>query len=437
MPSIGREQRHFWLLTSLLLVFGAVFVVRGPMRAIDGGEDLAHLYIASVLWLEGGNPYDGAQCVQAMQQAGYDDPAHVASGSFYPPTTIAVLSPLGLMGWEAARLAWLAVNLACCGVLVWALAAWLNIASTWRRWMVALLVLLAWGPAMTSLSLGQLSITAAACLFAGFVLIEKRKIILPGLLIAAGCLIKPQLGLGFLLLLGLRRDWRVLGIAVVAILLLTSIGIGRLMQNTPDWPSTLAGNLSAGDTPGGMLDASLAGPLRYQMCDLRPLLHLVLPAKWINLAALTLVATLAAVAIAKLVRVGVRRHTLLAVSGIGLLVLLPVYHRVYDAMLLLPLLVFVLNQLMRDGRDRLMILIGLLVLPLFLPLPSMFILMHGKGVVPDVVHSSWPWQHLVLQHQSWCLLIASLALVVWTCRLSLKGDDLALTRQSTQQGAAK
>ena len=84
-------------------------------------------------FFDGGNPYDGAQCVEAMQRADYPEPEHVATGSFYPPPTIAVLSPLGLMGWDAARLIWLAINLACCGMLVWALASWLKIESALQR----------------------------------------------------------------------------------------------------------------------------------------------------------------------------------------------------------------------------------------------------------------------------------------------------------------
>lgn len=437
MSPIGREQRYFWTLASLILVFGVVFVARGPVRAVTGGGDLSHLYAAAVLWLDGGNPYDGQACVQVMREAGYSNPDHVANGSFYPPPTIAVLSPLGLVGWEAVRLIWLAINLVCCGGLIWALAYWLKVESASRRWMLALLILLAWGPVMTTLSLGQLSIAAAACLFAGLILLEKSRAYLPGLLLAAGCLIKPQLGLGFLVLLALRRDWLALGLAVGVIGLFTGVSVGRLMQMAPEWSSAMAANIARGQTPGSLLDASLNGPLRYQMCDLRPLLHLALPSAWVNPAAMGLIAGLAFVAIIKLIRLGVTQHHLLAISGIGLLVLLPVYHRVYDAVLLLPLLALVVEQLKHDRRDRWMALVALMMLPLFLPLPSLLVALHGKGVIPDSVHHHWLWQHGVLQHQSWCLLIAAVALVIWTCRLKRVNDDLTISaRQVQAEGSA-
>lgn len=423
MPLSQSSQRG--ILIGLLLIFGAVFVMRGPARAIDGGADLAHLYAASVLWLDGGNPYDGAQCVQAMQQAEHPKPGHVANGSFYPPPTIAALSPLGLMGWDAARLVWLVINLGCCAVLVWALAGWLKLEPATTRGLLALLIVVAWGPVMTVLSLGQLSIAAAACVFAGLILLDRDKPWLAGVLIAVGCLIKPQLGLGFLLLVAFRRDWLAMGVAVVLIAVVSGVGIGRLMMTAPDWSSQMANNIARDQAPGKVLDASLAGPFRYQLSDLRPLLHLILPGAWVNLSALLVVALLAAAALWKLMRIGLHRHALLAMSGVGLLVLLPVYHRWYDAVLLLPLLALVVNSLMHDRRDGLMLIIALTMLPLFFPLPATLATLHRKGVIPESLHDAWPWQHLVLQHQSWCLLIAALALIAWTYRRAVDKPELA------------
>lgn len=414
MQRLRRYQ--VWILAGLLLVFGGLFVVRGPARALYQGADLAHLYAASALWANGGNPYDGEQCVGLMEQAGYPKPGHVSNGSFYPPPTLAVMAPLGMLGWEAARLVWLVVNLLGCAALVWALAAWLGFEQAWLRWSLATLIVLAWGPIATALSLGQLSIAAAAGVFAGLVLMQRGKAGWAGLLIALGCLIKPQLGLGFLLLVALHRQWRALLIASVLIAGVSALGVGRLMLTAPGWAGELASNIANDQASGNVLDASLQGPLRYQMIDLRPLLHLVLPRAWVNLSALFVVAVLAGLALWKLMRAGLSRYALLAASGVGLLMLLPVYHRYYDAVLLMPLLALVVNALVRDRSDRLMGVIALAMLPLVQPLPSLLAVLHQKGVIPEALHASWPWQQLVLQHQSWCLLIAAIVLVVWTIR---------------------
>lgn len=416
-------HRQQGILIGLLMIFGVVFVARGPLRAIDGGTDLVHLYAAAVVWLEGGSPYDGQQCADAMAHAGYSNPQHVASGSYYPPPTIAALSPLGLMSWESARLVWLSLNLIACGVLVWALTCWLTVLQGSSRGMLAVLLVIAWGPAMTALSLGQLSIVASALIFSGLILLDRGKPWIAGLLLAAGCLIKPQLGLGFLLLIALRREWLTLGVGLALIAMVTGLGIGRLMLTTPDWAGQMAGNIANDQTMGLVLDASPDAPMRFQMIDLRPLLYLLVSEAWVGFSALLVAASLAAVAIVKLLRLGIQRHVLLATAGVGLLVLLPVYHRAYDAMLLLPLLALVINHVRRAPRDRLMMLIGLAMLPLFLPLPAILAVVRQRGLISDNLYHTWLWQNVVMQHQSWCLLIASIALVVWTWRISPSHDE--------------
>lgn len=400
----------------LTLVFGVLFIVRGPARAVDQSVDFTHLYAASVLWLKGGNPYDGQQCVEVMQQAGHGHPELVDNGSYYPPPTLAALSPLGLLSWDAARLVWLAINLFACGVLVWVLGQWLKVKETSLRWLLAVFLLVAWGPAATALSLGQLSIVAAASVFAGLVLVDRGRPIAAGLLIAVGCLIKPQLGLGFLLLILLRRHWLTSGVAVVGIVLVSATGIVRLMQTAPQWASELASNIARDQGPGMVLDASQYGPERFQMMDLQPVLHMVLPDRAVTVVAFGIVALLAGLAILKLVKLGLREHTLLAVSGVGLLMLMPAYHRYYDAVLLLPLLVLILNTLMRNGKDRLMIGLAAAMLTMAFPVPAILATLHQRGMIHASLYDAWTWQNLVMQHQSWLLLISATVLVGWTWR---------------------
>ena len=412
------EQRraHIWILAILLLVLGSLFLMRGPVRGLSSGQDLVHLYSATVLWIDGGNPYDGGQCVEAMREAGHQDPEHVSNGSFYPPPTIAVLSPLGLMGWDTARLIWLVINLGACAVMLWVLASWLEIQRTRERWALAALLIVAWGPVATTLSLGQLSMVSASLAFAGLLLLDRGKIWIAGLAIGISCLVKPQLGLGFWLLVLFRRDWHAAAVATLVMVLVSGIGVGRLMMTVPDWAGQLASNIQRDQAPGKVLDASLQGPLRYQMIDLRPLLHLVLPRGMVALSALFIVGSLAAIALTKLMRVGLRQSTLLAVAGVGLLTLMPAYHRYYDAVLLLPLLALCVNEWMKPHRDLRIFMISTAMLGLVLPLPAILAVMQQREVIPEVLGNTWAWQHLILQVQSWCLLIAAVTLVLWTYR---------------------
>lgn len=227
---------------------------------------------------------------------------------------------------------------------------------------------------------------------------------------------KPQLGLGFWLLVLFRRDWHAAAVATLVMVLVSGIGVGRLMMAVPDWAGQLASNIQRDQAPGKVLDASLEGPVRYQMIDLRPLLHLVLPRGMVALSALFIVASLAAIALTKLMRVGLRQNTLLAVAGVGLLTLMPAYHRYYDAVLLLPLLALCVNEWMKPHRDLRIFMIFTAMLGLVLPLPAILAVMQQREVIPEALGNTWAWQHLILQVQSWCLLIAAVTLVLWTYR---------------------
>lgn len=414
MPSIGREQRHFWLLTSLLLVFGAVFILRGPMRAIVKGEDFAHIYVAVSLWLQGENPYDGVACEASMRAQGYKNPSAVLVGSFYPPTMPAGLAPLGLLDWPTARLVWAGVNLLSCGVLVWAMADWLAPLGRRRRWWVALLLVLMSGFIATTLSVGQLSLLVGACLCAGIVFLQRDRSGLAGSLIGFACLMKPQMAMGFLVLLALRRDWRVLAFAVAVIAVFSGIGVGRLMFSAPTWLHDMTQNIHASQSGLSVNDASVDAPFRFHLIDMRPLLHVFLPASMVGPIAMGFVVTLAGLALFRLFRIGVGEHLLLLSAGVGLLTLLPIYHRYYDAVLLMPLLAVVVLRLKQDRRDCLMWGLALVLAPMFFPGPTALHAVESLVWFPQEIAETWFWRHVVLVHHAWCMVTAAILLVAWT-----------------------
>ncbi|MGB0766514.1 MAG: glycosyltransferase family 87 protein [Phycisphaeraceae bacterium] len=416
------ERRIATVLIGLLLVFGGLFVVRGPLRAVDGSRDLAHLYAASALWLEGGNPYSGEACVERMRSEDLAGPEFLNPGSYYPPPSLAALSPLALVDLATARWFWMGLNLLLCGVLIWALSHWLSVQRLAMGWLIAAVLVVAWGPVATTISQGQLALVPAACAFAGLVLVERRRPWVAGVLLGIACLIKPQLGLGFLLLIGLRREWAALAAGLMVIAGVSAIGVGRLMATVPDWVQQLSANIAVDHGRDEMLDPSPGARYRHQMIDLRPIVYLVVPAIWVGKSVIAIVALLAGIAIWRLMRAGLSGYTLLSVSGVGLLLMLPVYHRYYDAVMLLPLLVLVLNVLRERPGDRLIWLIGLLVLPLVLPLSAALRTLEKGGRLPSGLAETWLWENGVMQHHSWCLLFASVALVVWTWRVTSDRD---------------
>lgn len=436
-PMDHQDRRKYWALIGLLILLGGLFVLRGPARAVSGGSDLIHLYVAAALFVEGGDPYSGDACVDRAKQAGYPKPEHVADGSLYPLPTLAALAPLGLLSWDAARLVWLVVNLAACGVLVWAVAEWLSVKDPRLRWMAALLLVIAWGPVATALSLGQLSLFVVACICAGLVLLQRQHAIAAGVLIGLACVVKPQLGLGFLLLILLMRAWRASAVSGAVIVAIAAFSFLRVYAVHGISFSYLPGSVSEGLAEGGIMDASLNGPLRHQMVDLNPLLHLFLMPSAVGLAAFVVVGLLAIAALARLFKLGLPEHRLLAASGVSLLLLMPIYHRYYDAVLLLPLIVLVINRLLARPRDKTLWIVALSITPLLFPIPSLLVRLAKRGTIPEALADQFAWKHLVLQHQSWCLLIAAVALVCWTWMLPTDGRaDIGAEPASPSEGPA-
>src|SRR5690606_32496529 len=90
--------------------------------------------------------------------------------------------------------------------------------------------------------------------------------------------------------------------------------------------------------------------------------------------------------------------------------LLPVYHRVYDAgLLLLPLGWALLARRPVTARHRRLAL--WLLVPFLLPGVSILERLEDTGFVFAGVTKSWWWQALVIPHQVWTLLALAIVLL--------------------------
>jgi len=229
-------KRIGWRVAALLLVLAAagLFVQRGVARGVAGAHDLTMMYAGARQWVGGGNPYPLDAAYDAYLDGGGGaerprDPKWFAQ--LYPPTTYAVMAPVGALPWSVARGVFCGLNLA-----GWALAGWW--AWGWRprvgggsRALAALLLaagLLAWAPVHTTLAFGQLGgvVVGLVCLGVGrperqkrlasgddtFFVFKKGVVpfseLLQGLALAAACCLKPQLAGLFVVVLGLTGRWR-------------------------------------------------------------------------------------------------------------------------------------------------------------------------------------------------------------------------------------
>src|SRR5262249_14786227 len=98
---------------------------------------------------------------------------------------------------------------------------------------------------------------------------------------------------------------------------------------------------------------------------------------------------------AALKAVRARTRLLLVIAAF---VLLSSYHRVYDAVLLLPAIAWLIDRGARepDWDD---VLLAALLVPFLVAGPAML-----QTALPDRLKSHWPVYALAIPHQTWCLL---------------------------------
>ncbi len=100
---------------------------------------------------------------------------------------------------------------------------------------------------------------------------------------------------------------------------------------------------------------------------------------------------------------------LLALSTIAVISLLPVYHRFYDATLLVFPLCWIFVSFRRAHRVSLLCL--LLLAPFLVPGGTLLETMQSSGRIPASLSHHWWWEAFVMAHQVWALVLLSLLLV--------------------------
>jgi len=114
---------------------------------------------------------------------------------------------------------------------------------------------------------------------------------------------------------------------------------------------------------------------------------------------------------------------LLDLSAIAIISLLPVYHRFYDATLLvLPLCWVFLSFRKAQGFAMVSLL---LMLPFLVPGGTMLETMQSGGRIPAALSSHWSWQVFVMPHQVWALLLLGV-LLLW----EMGKDRVAMERHA-------
>lgn len=421
-----------WALVALVVLGALHFVARGPARTLTSANmDASFLAIGGRALLNGDNPYDPEDFNRIWLEKGADptEPSPYDKRGLqvmvYPPSAYLLATPLGLLDLTPARIAWNTVNtlayLASIALVV--VIARLRPGPKHAPFLALLAGALLLNAGTSVIALGQTSAVPMLLISAGTLAFLREKRLLAGVLIGSAAAIKPQLGLPYVYLLLFWTDWRALGTAIATGLALLGTALVRLwVAGVPvieSWRTNIAEFSLRDANPLERVDPHYP----FQHLEIGAPIAVVtgsavtgrIAGLAIGIALLAAYSLVARTTKAKAAPQHLRR--LCDLSFISTLLLVAVFHRTYDGVVLLLPLAFAI-VLLAQRRWRLAIPLALPLVPMLFPLPAAIWKAGERGLVPSALHDADWWELVVLMHQSYMLLLAALACILIRARLA-------------------
>jgi len=256
------------------------------------------------------------------------------------PSSLLLIAPLAILPWKFAASIWTALNAA--GLLLAATLIWLAAVNRALKLSTVLICLLL-SNAELVLGLGNLAgIVVSLCVIAVWCFLEERFVLAGIFCLAVSLALKPHdaglVWLYFLLAGGVNRKRALQTLGLTAALTLPAIL--WVSHVAPQWPQELRANLHTLSAHGSVNDPgpdSLTFHSADNVISLQALFSLIRDdPRFYNVASyLACGMLLLAGAIRVLKSPFTEKNAWLALAAISALSMLPVYHRAYDAKLLL------------------------------------------------------------------------------------------------------
>ncbi len=424
------------LLIALVLLAAGEFVLRGPIRFLHALDfnDFISPYIQARALVQGIDPYSPENLVRLWPEGAqrFDFLARdLASGTLiinhgiptaYPLTCFLLLTPFAVFRWPIAHLAWLVTNLVLVLWLLWSLVSLAGFRWQEKRAYLFLALALALAPFHTGLAAGSIAIVTVALCGIAISAAHRKNDTLAGILIGLAICLKPQIGVPFLAYYVLRRRWHISGVSTGVVIVTAISAIGRLAASHTSWLQNYRMDNRVLLATGILSDFTERNPIRFSLVNLQVLLDaLVKHAVAANILALMISGMMFLVWLLLVWRRNDSADELLDLSTIAVLSLLPVYHRLYDASLLVLPLCWSLSEM--SGRfNRFARAALLLILPFLVPGGSALEQLQLSGRVAKTIVNSWWWGTLVMPHQVWALFFLSV-LLLWTMKVGAEAKS--------------
>jgi len=409
-------HRHFRVVILLFIFLTAgEFVIRGPVRYLQDPSqwnDLSQNYTASKLWLRGKSPADPKNFVALWKEqtrAGLD-PADIRTHLAPPLGGLVVLAPVAVFPWKIAKILWLLILLTSFAATVRVFAKVLDASRNATRAMIFVAACLALAPFHTGIANGNTSILVIALCALAVGAGMQRHDTTAGLLFGAACSVKPQLGAFLVLYYLIRRRLQLFTVAVGFTTGLNLMAVLYLRLRGALWLEDYLKNARGFVTSNNIDSFASDNPGRFALINLQvPFFSLMRESAPANLWAL---AVGGALVCGWLFFVLKRKEELelLSLGAIATVTLLPVYHRFYDAgLLVIPLCWCVAEA---TGPAKAIARSGLaLMIPFLFPGSAFLEKLATHDNLPRSLTNSRLWESIIMPHETWALVLLSLLLI--------------------------
>jgi len=432
-------RRSLRILVAILLFASvAEFVIRGPVRLVRGAgwNDFLSPYIQAKAWAHGKNPYS-AQSVVSFWPPDNSRPPWVdteaANGTLemkrgiptpYPITSLVLLSPFTLLPWSIALPLWGVICVAAAVITPFVLLSVTGCDLGEQRALLFLAAALALAPLHTGLGTGNPAILAVSLTVSTVGAVCSGRWKTAAILLVIAVCLKPTVAAGLLLYYLVRRQWRIGGFACALSAIIGVLGVCRLALVGVPWLSSYVENTRKIFAPGSLADFARTDAIRFNMINAQVLFYsLFRNASLANRLSLLLGVCLLGCWLWFCYR---RRapSEVLEISTISVLCLLVVYHRFYDA----ALLIWPLAWSLLVVRKRSTAIVTLLAIVPFL-VPGATLLSERASQIPPAIANGWCWNAIVIPHEIWDLIfLAGLLLYFMSGEFEGPGSDRASLR---------
>jgi hypothetical protein len=329
----------------------------------------------------------------------------------YPPTTFPVLTPWCLADWTTARTLWAAtgvVLLLASIVLVLGLA---GLSPARASWWFATGGMLLLSPGHAAISVGQPLALVVFLIVWGQTLRRVDRTLAAGIALGLASAVKPQIGLPFLVYEAGRGRWRTFVTGMFTLGVAAGVGVWVLRSSGVDWLPAWRENLRVFSTSDNG-SSGLANPIRYQLINLHLWLHAFIgDPRTVGVIVWGVVVGLCGAYLAFDRFKPESRSELLSLSMVGAASLMAVYHRSYDALVLLFPVALLAQRVAAGRRGAPEIALGLCLAVFLVPGATSLDWLARTGRIPASIVQIPLWNGLLIPHAAITILVLGVVLV--------------------------